>query len=124
TFTGYVDSDKLPKIYNSIDALILASQWYEGFPMTIVEAFSNKTPVIGSNIGNIGNLIKDNTTGILFRYNSSESLINAIKRFEKSNIKMGSNAYDEYQKKYSTSSNYSNLMQIYRKICNIKKIFN
>lgn len=43
-------------------ALILATKWYEGFPMTIAEAFATGTPVIGTDLGNTGDLIKNTVT--------------------------------------------------------------
>ncbi|MCR5651283.1 MAG: glycosyltransferase [Lachnospiraceae bacterium] len=39
-------------------ALILPTKWYEGFPMTIAEALTAGTPVIGTDLGNTGDLIK------------------------------------------------------------------
>ena len=44
-------------------ALILPTKWYEGFPMTIAEAFGAGTPVIGTDLGNTGDLIKNTVEG-------------------------------------------------------------
>ncbi len=51
------------KIIAGSKALILPTKWYEGFPMTIAEAFSTGTPVIGTNLGNTGDLIKNTFEG-------------------------------------------------------------
>ena len=39
--------------------LILPSLWYEGFPMTIVEAFSCGTPVLASDLGGMKEIIEE-----------------------------------------------------------------
>ena len=51
--------DEIIKRISSVKALILPTKWYEGFPMTIAEAISVGTPVIGTDIGNTGDLIRN-----------------------------------------------------------------
>ena len=45
------------------EVLIFPSKWYETFGRVAVEAFAKGTPVIGSNIGAIGDLIEHGRTG-------------------------------------------------------------
>lgn len=59
-------------------ALILPTQWYEGYPMTMAEAFSMKTPVIASDLGNAGSLIHEGENGWKFRADSPEALAEAV----------------------------------------------
>ncbi len=47
-FTGYVDDDDLPALYNLADALVYPSL-YEGFGIPVVEAMACGTPVMTSN---------------------------------------------------------------------------
>lgn len=56
----------MKKILANSKALILPTQLYEGFPMSIVEAYSVGTPVIGSNIGNVKSVIEERITGVIF----------------------------------------------------------
>lgn len=51
---GFVPNQDAIKIISNSKALILPTQWYEGFPMSIVESFSVGTPVICSELGNSG----------------------------------------------------------------------
>ena len=51
------------KLVANSKALILPTRWYEGFPMSIVEAYSVGTPVICSVLGNIGNVVKEGIIG-------------------------------------------------------------
>ena len=66
------------KIISESKALILPTQWYEGFPMVIAESYSEGTPVIGSDIGNTGSLILNELTGMKFKSNSIEELTSII----------------------------------------------
>lgn len=114
---GFVLNEETKKIIANSKALILPTQWYEGFPMTIVEAYSVEIPVIGSNIGNVGILVDDGINGFKFKYDSLDDLLKAIKKCESSDRKvMGENAYFKYKNEYSDETNYSILKDIYCKV--------
>ena len=109
---GLVENNKLQKIIAESKALILPTQWYEGFPMTIVESFACGTPVIGSNIGNVGNLIKDGVSGLTFQYNSVDSLRDAIGNI----TDMVESSTKQYKENYTSYRNYLLLNNIYQSI--------
>ncbi|HKD78931.1 MAG TPA: glycosyltransferase family 4 protein [Candidatus Angelobacter sp.] len=46
--------------------LVFPSEWYEGMPRTIIEAFAVGTPVIASNIGAGASMVADGETGFHF----------------------------------------------------------
>jgi glycosyltransferase involved in cell wall biosynthesis len=91
-------------------ALILPTQWYEGFPMTIVESFACGTPVIGSNIGNVENLLQNVDTGHTFRYDAVDSLVDTVKQFKGEDL----NPRKLYELLYNSETNYELLMEIYK----------
>ncbi|WP_462410342.1 glycosyltransferase family 4 protein [Neobacillus sp. Marseille-QA0830] len=109
---GYVPNTEVKKIIAQSKALILPTQWYEGFPMTIVESLSTGTPVIGSDIGNVGNVINDGVTGLKFKFNSVESLRNTIKKFND----MVDSSIKQFDLNYSSDVNYQILRRIYKYI--------
>lgn len=114
---GFVHNKENKKLIANSLALILPTQCYEGFPMTIVEAYSVGTPVICSDLGNAGSLIDDGANGVKFQYDSANSLIQAIKRFEQlPRERLGENAYMKYRKNYAQDSNYEMLNKIYSSI--------
>lgn len=90
-------------------ALILPTQWYEGFPMTIIESFACGTPVIGSNIGNVGNIIIDGLNGLTFVYNSITALQEAVSSIHD----MCESCRNYYESNYSGEGNYKQLYAIY-----------
>lgn len=48
SFTGFIDSDSLPKLYRGARALVFVS-FYEGFGLPVIEAMASGIPVITSN---------------------------------------------------------------------------
>ncbi|MBW3078681.1 glycosyltransferase family 4 protein [Bifidobacterium simiiventris] len=112
TMRGFVPNSDVRKILADSKALILPSQWYEGFPMSIVEAYGAGTPVIGSKLGNVGDLIADDVTGWKFKYDDVDDLINAVRRAESAK----SVDLKSVREKYSEMSNYQDLMRIYDRI--------
>lgn len=112
---GFVPNKEAKQLIANSRALILPTRWYEGFPMTIVEAYSMGTPVICSDIGNAGSLIKIGTTGLTFKCNS-DSLFKAVNE-------LGEIFPDEYKIRefynmhYSSDVNYNMIIRIYAAIC-------
>ena len=110
---GFIPNTEVRNLISDSKALVLPSQWYEGFPMSIAEAFSVGTPVIASDVGNIGSIVDEGVTGCKFRPDSPEDLRNAVIRLEKyQNIY--NTTRNEYREKYTELKNYGRLMEIYR----------
>ena len=114
TFLGQLNQQQLHECLQSAMAVILASQCYETFGMTGVEAYAAHKPIIVGDIGNIADLVENGVTGIKFQYNSSDALIAAINKFEKADAsQMGSNGYKKFLEVYSPEVNYDILRCIY-----------
>lgn len=109
---GFVPNTEAKKLIANSKALILPTQWYEGFPMTIVEAYSVGTPVIGSDIGNVGSLIKEDVTGWKFTGNDTQSLIKAVIVCENSKLIIKNEDIECYSRK----KNIRTLCNIYYSI--------
>ena len=108
---GFIPNREIGKILAESRALILPTQWYEGFPMTILEAYGVGTPVICSDIGNAGSIVVDKVTGLKFRHDEPEDLADKIRSFEDRPFTVGS----EIERRYSAWVNYLQLMEIYKK---------
>lgn len=111
---GYKQRPDVNSIVKGAKALIMCSQWYETFGMVVVESYSNGTPVIAGNIGNIKDIVVDNVTGKLFTYNDSDALAKALAEFELLEAdKISDNCYRYYREKFTSDVNYDMLMKIY-----------
>lgn len=113
-FKGFVQNAEVLKIVASSKALVLPTQCYEGFPMSIVEAFSVGTPVICSDLGNAGSIVEEKVTGFKFQYNESDSLKCVIKKFESYDMKLlQQSAYGKYRRYFDQNRNYEMIQAIY-----------
>ena len=109
---GFVPNDQVKEMIGVSKALILPTQVYEGFPMTIAESYACGTPVIASDLGNAGSLIEPGKTGLKFKHTSPESLADAVRKFDKE-----VRSFDEhYVTLYSPEKNYSILKSIYESV--------
>jgi glycosyltransferase involved in cell wall biosynthesis len=96
--------------------LILPSEWYEGFPMTIAESFACGTPIICSKLGAMEEIVDDSRTGLHFTPGDSEDLARKIEwafAHPSELATMGRAARREYEARYSSERSYTQLMTIY-----------
>jgi glycosyltransferase involved in cell wall biosynthesis len=77
-FMGGFNHKDISDAFSEIDVLVLPSIWNENFPLTILEAFSTRTPVIASRIGGIPELIKDKENGLLFEPGNPNELCHKL----------------------------------------------
>lgn len=91
-------------------ALILPTQVYEGFPMTIAEAYAAGTPVIAPDMGNAGDLVTHGVTGMHFEHRSAVSLADDIRNLKTFDSAQILNVYENH---FSAEKNYDKLKKIY-----------
>ena len=114
---GWIPHREMREKIRGAAALIACPQMYDVFPLTILEAFAEHTPVISGDIGNLKNIVKDKYNGIRFQYDSVQSLMDAIAEFEESDREtMAENAYRSWEENYSPEINYRTLRDIYTAI--------
>lgn len=106
---GYISD--MPKFYNSINILTVASSYGEAFPMSICEAMSCEVPVVSSDLGDCSYIINDSE--MIFPINNAEIL---SKRWEKIIT------YDEEIKHKIGKKNRERIMSLFE-IKNIKKTY-
>lgn len=108
-YKGFVQNEEAKKIIAQSQALILPTQWYEGFPMTIVEAYSVGTPVIGPRLGNVADVIEEGSTGYLYEPNDCDSLIHTFSK----DFSLTDCIQQKFEERYSKNTNYELLQEIY-----------
>ena len=71
----------------------------EGFGFVVIEAFSVRTPVIGSNTGGIKEIIRNGIDGLLFEPGNHSALAKAMRMYDqdpKTFTEYGENAYQRF----------------------------
>jgi len=76
-FLGKRDQDKLPYYYSAAEVLVMPSH-YESFGMVALEAMACGTPVIASDVGGLGYLVRDGETGFTIPDQEPETLCEKI----------------------------------------------
>lgn len=87
TFLGYKTGKELTDLVSNAYFVIVPSEWYENNPMTIIEAYSVGTPVIGARIGGIPEIVVDGQTGFQFESGNVAALRNTVLKADALNVK-------------------------------------
>ena len=99
--------------------LVFPSEWYEGFPVTIAEAFACGVPVLCSRLGGMQEIVEDNRTGMHFTPGDAgdlrEKVLWAWLHPEETST-MGFAARAEFEAKYSAERNFGMLTDIYESV--------
>jgi len=80
TFYGAAKNEKVAGMFKNIDAIIVPSVWPENSPVSIMEALASGTPILASGFGGIPELVQDNLTGFLHKYDHPESLTENLRK--------------------------------------------
>lgn len=97
-------------------ALVLPSEWYEGFPHVILEAFACGVPIVASRIGTLADIIEDRETGLLFEPGRPEDLAAKVMWMienQAESRRIGQNGRRAYECEYTADRNYQRLVAIY-----------
>ena len=65
TFRPPVSASQVVETLRSYDLLAVPSQWLETGPMVVLEAFAAGVPVLGSRLGGLAELVRDEVDGVL-----------------------------------------------------------
>lgn len=78
-FYGPYGRDSVNQLMADVDWVVVPSTWWENAPLTILESFRHRRPVIASNIGGMADLVDDGVNGLLFRRNDPADLARLMK---------------------------------------------
>ncbi|MBR5359966.1 MAG: glycosyltransferase [Lachnospiraceae bacterium] len=108
SFVGFKTGDELKELISKAKFSVYPSEWYENCPFSVMESISLGTPVLGSDIGGIPELV--NSCGYLFQSGDIEDLSNKLRTMwsdreliEKLTENCSKNEFDslkEYSKKF------------------------
>lgn len=77
-YAGKVEEQEKYELLAGCEALVLPSQ-FEAQGIVFIEAWTQKKPVIGTNVGGVPYIIKDGETGLLYDYGDMDALTGHIR---------------------------------------------
>lgn len=117
-FHGFVPDNELIDLYIKANILVVPSIWYDNSPTVIYESLMAGTPVIGSRIGGIAELIEDGHNGYLFESGNADELEKILENLVKDipQLKRLEEGAIESVKKYSMEHHIMKLERVYDEI--------
>lgn len=119
---GWLPKDDVLARVASSRYLVMASRWYEGLPMVLLEAFSAGTPAIVPRLGAMAEVVEPGCNGLVFEPGSVAALADVFRSALGGEHPTGDSAWSSlsegalttYRDRYSPERNYEVLMGIYR----------
>jgi L-malate glycosyltransferase len=106
------------RLMNAMDLFVLCSK-SEGLSITLLEAMASGLPIIATNVGGNGELIKNGYNGILVELGDTKGLADAIEKMIKEKqlaMKYGMNSKINFSKYYSVETMAKEMIRLYEKI--------
>ena len=108
--------EDVPEVLRALSLLVIPSTKHEGIPQIGLQALACETPVVGSNVGGIPEIVRHNETGRIFTTGQPEMLAEAIRRtFEEpqETVRMTKNGRALVEKCHSLDHMLNCLEEIY-----------
>lgn len=119
-FAGYQTGDSLFDLVANARALVLPSECYENAPVVLLEAYGVGTPVLGSDLGGIPELIMAGETGFVAQAGNVASFaekLTALAELADADIaEMGRSGREFARTKFSREQYFDGLLDIYREL--------
>ena len=115
---GGVNDDELNELYCTSDAFVLPSLW-EGMPLTLLEAWAAKLPVIVTNVGGIRDVCVDTWNGLVVMPEDPESIAEAMFRLiEDAELRsrLGANGKAQVKSNFSWDKVVMSTLRLYKEI--------
>ncbi|WP_346711025.1 glycosyltransferase [Phocaeicola salanitronis] len=111
-FLGFKQWDEIKELVGKARFSVTPSEWYEVFGLVNIEAQCLGTPVLGSHIGGIPELIDEGVNGMTFESGNTSDLAKKIKAMY--NTKFDYKAIAEIaMKRYNAENYYNEIMKCY-----------
>jgi glycosyltransferase involved in cell wall biosynthesis len=115
-FLGRQEKPQVLQLMQNAKALVFPSIWYEGFPLTIAEAFACGLPVVVPSLGSMAEIVQDEVTGLQFRVRDGGHLaerLSWLMENEGARLAFADRAKQTFAARYTPQVNYGELMAIY-----------
>jgi glycosyltransferase involved in cell wall biosynthesis len=114
--TGRLGGPALREEYRRAAAVVLPSRCYENCPLAVLEAMSAGRPTIGSRLGGIAELVRENETGLLFEMGSAGDLERAVRQamqWPGDMSRMGRSGRALFEQRYAPAIHLKGLLAVY-----------
>lgn len=118
-FLGFKSGDEKWQLLRNSLCVILPSEWYENFPVTVLEAFMASKPVVASRMGGLPYIVEDGKSGLLFEAGKPKELAQKIELLVTEPglaEEMGVRGRYLSETKYGPEQGYLNLMNIFSQV--------
>lgn len=113
---GHRTNASVRELMKQATVLVFPSEWYEGLPITIVEAYATGLPIVASDLGAMSTLVAPGRTGMLFPPGDAREMAGAVRRVIHDPARLASMriaARAEFDTNFTAARNYGLLTQIY-----------
>jgi glycosyltransferase involved in cell wall biosynthesis len=113
---GLVGGEEKERLIREALCMVVPSEWYENFPLSVVESLAQGTPVVASRIGGLPEMVRDGVTGLLFEPGDADGLAGALRALvERAEVAraMGEAALAEARERFSPDRHLAGLLEIY-----------
>jgi glycosyltransferase involved in cell wall biosynthesis len=117
-FKGKLPREQTIAALNNARFLVFPSEWYECFPMALVEAFACGAPVICTRMGSMPEVVIEGRNGLHYTPGNVEELARNVEwawTHPREVRTMGQQARKDFEARYTAEKNYPMLMEIYRR---------
>jgi glycosyltransferase involved in cell wall biosynthesis len=116
-YLGQRSVDEVLELMRRAEFLVFPSEWYEGMPRTVIEAFAVGTPVVASKIGATASMVTDGESGFHFPPGNVTALRNRVE-WCAANLqeleRLRTTARKTFEATYAGPANAKMLLSIYR----------
>ena len=116
-YLGRLPNQEVYDVVGNAACLIFPSTGYESLPKTLIESMAVGTPVIGSAIGSIPEIVKQGETGLLYKAGDDHELAGQLEKFfqisDDDRQTMRKRCREEFLQRFTSEANYTQLMSIY-----------
>jgi glycosyltransferase involved in cell wall biosynthesis len=113
---GWQPQSRVLALMRDAAFLVLPSEWYEGFPMVLLEAMASGLPVIASDLGSLAEIVQNGKSGLLVPTAASEAWADALRwavAHQSELAAMGKYGRQLFEDCYTPEAGYKLLVEVY-----------
>ena len=115
----FINDNEIPILFNISDFIVLPYKFFYSQSGVLATAVSYKLPVIVSDTGSMGDFVRGNDIGKVFKPNSITELVESIKFLLKSDLEKYKQNEIKCRDKYSWQSIAKNTLEVYNSVMHL-----